>query len=117
MEPCNSGGDPYYRPASNITRGQIAKIVSESARIQDNPGEQVYEDVAPGSPFYKWINRLTNRGYMSGYPCGEAGEPCQEEGSVLGLGLGGTSAYVCPPTSSSSSAVLATILDSCPRVV
>nr|MDQ5866860.1 S-layer homology domain-containing protein [Chloroflexota bacterium] len=29
-----------------------------------------------GSQFYEWIMRLTNRGVMSGYPCGGPGEPC-----------------------------------------
>ncbi|HET6312280.1 MAG TPA: S-layer homology domain-containing protein, partial [Chloroflexia bacterium] len=69
-EPCNSRGDPFFRPGNNITRGQIAKIVSESARIYEAPQQQIYEDVAPDSPFYQWINRLSRRGYMSGYACG-----------------------------------------------
>ena len=75
-EPCNATNDPYYRPGNNITRGQIAKIVSESAGLEDAPGSQLYEDVPPDSPFYVWINRLSQRGYMGGYPCGGAGEPC-----------------------------------------
>ncbi|MDQ3707558.1 MAG: PQQ-dependent sugar dehydrogenase [Chloroflexota bacterium] len=76
-EPCGTSRDPYYRPGANITRGQISKIVSEAAGFADDPGTQVYEDVEPGSPFYPWINRLSNRGHMSGYPCGGPGEPCE----------------------------------------
>jgi hypothetical protein len=78
-EPCNGSGNPYFRPGNNITRGQIAKVVSQSAQVFDAPLDQIYEDVAPDSPFYQWINRLTRRGYMSGYACGTApGEPCGE---------------------------------------
>ncbi|HEX8597389.1 MAG TPA: PQQ-dependent sugar dehydrogenase [Chloroflexia bacterium] len=75
-EPCGTSGDPYYRPGANITRGQISKIVSEAAGFTDAAGAQIYEDVPPGSPFYTWINRLSSRGHMGGYPCGEPGEPC-----------------------------------------
>jgi hypothetical protein len=32
--------------------------------------------VAPGSTFYDFIQRLANRGVISGYPCGGPGEPC-----------------------------------------
>jgi plastocyanin len=51
--------------------------VSEAAGFTEDPGEQVYEDVEAGSPFYAWINRLSHRGYMGGYPCGGPGESCQ----------------------------------------
>jgi glucose/arabinose dehydrogenase/plastocyanin len=76
-EPCNAARDPYFRPNNNITRGQIAKIVSESARFSENPGAQIYEDVPSTNTFYAWINRLSMRGHMGGYPCGTtSGEPC-----------------------------------------
>jgi len=42
----------------------------------EDPGAQLYEDVAPGYTFYEWINRLSRRGYMGGYACGGVGEPC-----------------------------------------
>jgi hypothetical protein len=78
-EPCGGSGNPYFRPGSNITRGQIAKIVSQSAGLTEAPLDQIYEDVAPDSPFYQWINRLSRRGYMGGYACDTtAGEPCGE---------------------------------------
>ncbi|MDQ6693175.1 MAG: immune inhibitor A [Chloroflexota bacterium] len=81
-EPCDPNHNAYYRPAVNVSRGQIAKIVSNSAGFSDDPGTQIYEDVAPGSPFYTFINRLTHRNVMGGYVCGgqnpETGqaEPC-----------------------------------------
>jgi hypothetical protein len=30
----------------------------------------------PGTTFYDFIWRLTDRGIVSGYPCGGPGEPC-----------------------------------------
>jgi hypothetical protein len=83
--PCGSPGEPcvppdnlpYFRPNSNATRGQISKIVSQAAGYSDPPGAQIFEDVAPGSTFYDYIQRLASRGYMNGYPCGSRpGEPC-----------------------------------------
>jgi len=58
-----------FHPERNITRGQISKVVSNAAGFTEDPGEQIYTDVPPGSPYYDFINRLTNRGIMSGYPC------------------------------------------------
>jgi hypothetical protein len=71
--------DGTFRPFNDITRGQIAKIVSNSAGFDEDPGPQIYEDVPVGSPFYQWINRLSMRGHIGGYPCGLLeGEPCIE---------------------------------------
>jgi hypothetical protein len=75
-EPCGSGNLPYFRPSSNATRGQISKIVSNAAGFNEPVTSQTFEDVAPGSTFYDFIERLASRGVMSGYPCGGAGEPC-----------------------------------------
>jgi hypothetical protein len=71
--------DGTFRPFNDITRGQIAKIVSNAAGFDEDPGAQIYEDVPVGSPFYQWINRLSMRGHIGGYPCGLLeGEPCIE---------------------------------------
>jgi hypothetical protein len=75
-EPCGPDSNPYFRPGNNVTRGQIAKIVSNSAGYLEDPGQQIYEDVPSSNPFYRWINRLSRRGHMSGYPCGDLDEPC-----------------------------------------
>ncbi len=78
-EPCDSDNSPYFRPGNNITRGQIAKIVSNAAGFGEDPGDQLFEDVTSANPFYAWINRLSRRGYMGGYPCGSVDtEPCVE---------------------------------------
>jgi hypothetical protein len=75
-EPCDPGNDPYFRPNSNITRGQIAKVVSNAAGFDETVTGQTFEDVPPGSTFYTFVERLANRSVMSGYPCGGDGEPC-----------------------------------------
>jgi hypothetical protein len=69
--------DGTFRPFNDITRGQIAKIVSNAAGYDDDPGAQIYEDVPSSNTFYQWINRLSMRGHMGGYPCGTTdAEPC-----------------------------------------
>ncbi|MBF6613144.1 MAG: S-layer homology domain-containing protein [Chloroflexi bacterium] len=75
-EPCDGQNNPYFRPGNNITRGQLSKIVSNAAGYNDPPAGQSFEDVAPNSTFYPYIERMTTRGVMGGYPCGGAGEPC-----------------------------------------
>ena len=75
-EPCGSGNRPYFRVNSNATRGQIAKIVSNAAGYSDTPAGQSFQDVPPSGTFYTWVQRLSSRGIMGGYPCGSPGEPC-----------------------------------------
>ncbi|HEX8221423.1 MAG TPA: SBBP repeat-containing protein [Chloroflexia bacterium] len=78
--------DGTFREGDPITRGQIAKIVSNAADFNEDPGDQVYSDVPPGSPFYAYINRLTNRGIVGGYPCPTrpgGGDECTPENPGL----------------------------------
>ena len=75
-EPCGPGNKPYFRPNANATRGKIAKIVSNAALYSDPPVGQSFQDVPPSHPFYQWVQRLSQRGIMGGYPCGGPGEPC-----------------------------------------
>ncbi len=74
-EPCVSG-KPYFRPNANATRGQTSKIVSNTAGLTETPSDQTFQDVPPTYTFYNEIERLANRGIMSGYACGGPGEPC-----------------------------------------
>jgi hypothetical protein len=80
--PCGGPGEPcpgaYFRPNNNVTRGQVSKIVSESAAFSDPvpSTQQTFEDVPPGSTFHLWIERLSTRGIIGGYPCGGPFEPC-----------------------------------------
>ncbi|HYP19350.1 MAG TPA: S-layer homology domain-containing protein [Chloroflexia bacterium] len=76
-EPCGATGDPYFRPGNNITRGQLAKIVANSAGFIDQPAGQSFQDIPPSEPFYPFIERLAIRHDIGGYPCGGPGEPCQ----------------------------------------
>jgi len=81
-EPCDGESNPYFRPNAKITRGQIAKIVSNSAGYNEDPNPQIYEDVDPTNTFYQWINRLSRRGHMGGYSCGTVpDEPCNSPGN------------------------------------
>lgn len=77
QEPCTSG-KPYFRPQNNATRGQTAKIISQAAGYNEPPVGTNFEDVAQGSAFYSYIQRLYARSVMSGYPCGQGvpSEPC-----------------------------------------
>jgi len=71
--------DGTFRPNANLTRGQLSKIVANSAGFHDTPTGQQFQDVPPsgeGSTFYAYIYRLVIRGYISGYPCGGPFEPC-----------------------------------------
>jgi N-acetylneuraminic acid mutarotase len=80
--PCGGPGEPcpgaYYRPNNNVTRGQVSKIVSESAAFADPvpSTQQTFEDVPPSGTFWLWVERLATRDIISGYPCGGPGEPC-----------------------------------------
>jgi hypothetical protein len=75
-EPCDPNNEPYFRPGNNVTRGQLAKIVSNSAGFSEPHTEQSFQDVAIGSTFYDFIERLASRSIINGYPCGGPGEPC-----------------------------------------
>ncbi len=82
--PCGASGEPcvaptnrpYFRPNIPVTRGQLSKIVSNSAGYTATPTGQTFEDVPPGNVFYLWIERLAAQGTIGGYPCGGTGEPC-----------------------------------------
>jgi hypothetical protein len=74
-EPCPG---QYYRPDTPVTRGQVAKIVAEAAAFADPvpSSQQTFADVAPAGTFWRWIERLSSRGIIGGYPCGGPFEPC-----------------------------------------
>ncbi len=74
-EPCNITSDPYFRPGDAVTRGQVAKVISQAAGFSEPVSGQSFQDIAPGSPFYAYIERLASRSVMSGYACGNP-EPC-----------------------------------------
>jgi hypothetical protein len=75
-EPCDSENRPYFRPANDVTRSQLAKIVANAAGFTEPPNGQMFADVPPTQPFYLWIARVGERQIISGYQCGGPGEPC-----------------------------------------
>ncbi|MDQ3707519.1 MAG: exo-alpha-sialidase [Chloroflexota bacterium] len=81
-EPCTTPNNrPYFRPSHPASRGQLAKIVANAAGANETvpAGRQTYADVPPNSPFWLYIERLSSRSVMGGYPCGGASQPCDGE--------------------------------------
>ena len=72
----NGYSDGTFKPNNNVTRGQLSKIVSNSAGFSDPQPSQMFQDVPVGSTFQAFIGRLASRGYINGYACGGVGEPC-----------------------------------------
>jgi hypothetical protein len=78
-EPCDPQRNGYFRPGNPVTRGQLAKIVSNAAGFNEAlPANlQSYADIEPNSTFWTFIERLSSRGIISGYACGSSEEePC-----------------------------------------
>ena len=72
----NGYSDGTFRPNNNVTRGQLSKIVSNSAGFSDPQTVQMFEDVSLGSTYQVFVGRLASRGILGGYPCGTPNEPC-----------------------------------------
>ncbi|MEO8285153.1 MAG: SBBP repeat-containing protein [Chloroflexota bacterium] len=63
--------DGTFRPYNNITRGQLIKIVTIAENwVILNPVQPHFNDVAPGSTFYTYIETAVARQAISGYPDG-----------------------------------------------
>jgi len=68
-----------------VIRGQLSKIVSNSAGFNEPQTVQMFQDVPPTGPestFFVYIGRLASRGYINGYACGGPGEPCVPPASL-----------------------------------
>lgn len=75
--PCPASvGAPCFLPYSNVTRGQISKIVALADGLSGGAAVQEFQDVPLDNPFYQQIEVLASAGFMSGYACGGPGEPC-----------------------------------------
>jgi hypothetical protein len=68
--------DGTFRPNNQITRGQLSKVVANAAVFTETYAVQTFQDIAPGSTYYQYIERLASRGIVGGYACGGVGEPC-----------------------------------------
>jgi hypothetical protein len=62
--------DGTFRPGNDLTRGQLAKIVSNAAGFSEPVSGQSFSDVAPTHPFYESIQRMVAHGIISGYSDG-----------------------------------------------
>ncbi len=79
----NGYPDTTFRPNNNTTRGQLAKIVSNSAGFSDTiPSTvQTFEDVPNSNGFWLYVERVYAHGVLNGYPCGGPLEPCLPPGN------------------------------------
>ncbi|HMA37508.1 MAG TPA: S-layer homology domain-containing protein [Chloroflexia bacterium] len=79
-EPCDQNNRPYFRPYTNVTRGQLSKIdVVAAGWTPLNPAAGTFADVLPGSAFYPFVETAVCHGILSGYNCGGPGEPCDAQ--------------------------------------
>lgn len=63
--------DGTFLPNANITRSQLTKVVSlTQGWALENPPTPTFSDVAPGTPFYIYIETAARRGVVSGYSDG-----------------------------------------------
>ncbi len=88
-ERCAEAGRPCFRPGDSITRGQMAKIVSNAAGFTEHHVEVTFSDVPTNHPFYIYIERLASRHIVSGYGtpgnC-PTGLPCFLPGATVSRG-------------------------------
>ena len=76
-EPCDQGDRPYFRPYTNVVRGQIAKMVVVARGWTPlAPAQPTFNDVPPSSAYYGYVERANANGIVGGYTCGGEGEPC-----------------------------------------
>ena len=70
--------DGTFRPYNNTTRGQMTKIIVIALQIPivTPTGTPTFNDVPANSPFYPWIETSVANQIVSGYNCGDPGEPC-----------------------------------------
>ena len=59
--------DQTFRPQSDITRGQLSKVIANAAGYNEAVSGQRFSDVPPGSTFYEFVERMASRGVISGY--------------------------------------------------
>ncbi len=75
-------GDGTFRPYNQTTRAQMVKIVVLGfgvAGATPPAGAATFADVAPGFPFFAYIETAAAHSIVSGYGCGGPGEPCDPQ--------------------------------------
>ncbi len=79
---CDGQRRPYFLPYSDVTRGQIAKIVAGAAGFGESipSSQQTFSDVPNTNPFWMQVERVVMHGVISGYNCGAApAGPCDPQ--------------------------------------
>ncbi|HYP19359.1 MAG TPA: S-layer homology domain-containing protein [Chloroflexia bacterium] len=71
--------DGTFRPNNPVSRGQVAKLISNAAGYDDAPAGETFADVPSDSPFYVYIERIASRNIVGGYECGRPSEPCDDQ--------------------------------------
>ena len=71
------GGCQEFRPESNTTRAQVAKMLTIGFALPSvTPTAPTFVDVPPGNSFYGYVEAAAAQGVFAGYDCGGPGEPC-----------------------------------------
>jgi pimeloyl-ACP methyl ester carboxylesterase len=87
---CPETGAPCFRPGDPITRGQMAKIVSNAAGFDEAHSDVTFTDVGTDHTFYVFIQRLASRGVVGGYndpsKCPNGAAPCFLPGALVTRG-------------------------------
>jgi hypothetical protein len=75
--------DNTFHPNSNVTRGQLLKMVVNAAGWTPViPATPSFEDVPTSNTFYTFIETGVSHGVINGYPCGQNPfEPCVAPGN------------------------------------
>jgi hypothetical protein len=81
-EPCDAERRAYFRPNVEVTRADLTFSLHQAdpkiRQLNSIPRIVSFEDVPKDHPFYLYIERVYERGIMSGYACGGCSppEPC-----------------------------------------
>jgi BNR repeat-like domain/S-layer homology domain len=80
LTPTNTPGIPTITVTPTATATNTPGTTT-TAVTSPTPTEcaQIFTDVEPLSTFYSYIQTLACRSIVSGYPCGGAGEPCDQQ--------------------------------------
>jgi hypothetical protein len=67
-EPCGPAALPYFRPAADVTRAQLAKmIILAHGWSPATPAQPSFTDVAPGAWYFGFVEAASAQGVTSGY--------------------------------------------------
>jgi hypothetical protein len=78
---CDPQARPYFLPYTSVTRGQLAKIVANSAGYAEPVASdtQTFSDVPNSHAFWTFVERIALHAVISGYTCGGPAEPCDPQ--------------------------------------